>query len=135
LGCFTNINFLAIIFGILFFGTGIRLPVLVNETLGAVANMIGPLYMVIAGMLLGNVDFKKVLTYKRVYIVSFFRMILYPVFALLLLKATSLSTLVPEGTTTNLWTECGKCKYYQHSDNYFVYYYDAFNGNVVSIIK
>lgn len=88
----TNINFLAIILGILFFCTGIKLPAIVNEALGSVADMIGPLYMVIAGVLLGKVDFKEIFTCKRIYMVSFFRMILYPIFPLILLKTTILNT-------------------------------------------
>ncbi|MBP2638649.1 MAG: putative permease [Firmicutes bacterium] len=53
--------------------------------------------MIIAGILIANVNLQEVLTYKRIYLIALFRMIVYPSFALLLLKFTKLSTLHAEG--------------------------------------
>ena len=74
---FFNINIITIIIAI----TG---------TLSSVGAMIGPASMFVIGMLIGGMDLKKVLTNKKAYFISFMRLIVIPLIALLILKVSGL---------------------------------------------
>ena len=52
--------------------------------------MIGPASMFVIGMLIGGMDLKKVLTNKKAYFISFMRLIVIPLIALLILKVSGL---------------------------------------------
>ena len=92
-----NLNIISIFVGILLFFTGIRLPALVNNTLHSVGSMVGPASMIVTGMLFAGMDFKQIFANKRVYFVSFFRLIIVPVIALFLIKCSQLSTFSSNG--------------------------------------
>ncbi len=47
-----NINMISIVVGVILFFTRIRLPLIINDTIGSVGNMIGPASMIVTGMLL-----------------------------------------------------------------------------------
>lgn len=87
-----NINMISIAIGIVLFLTRIHLPAIINNTLSAVGSMIGPASMIVTGMLFAGMDFKQIFANKRVYFVSFFRLIIVPVIALFLIKCSQLST-------------------------------------------
>ena len=53
--------------------------------------------MLVTGMIIGGMDLKKVFTYKRVWLVTFLRLVLLPIPALLLVKFSGLASLVPNG--------------------------------------
>lgn len=92
-----NINMISIAIGIVLFLTRIHLPAIINNTLSAVGSMIGPASMIVTGMLFAGMDFKQIFANKRVYFVSFFRLIIVPVIALFLIKCSQLSTLSSNG--------------------------------------
>ena len=92
-----NVNIISILLGILFFITRIQLPNIINETMGSVSVMIGPISMIVAGMLIGNMNLKQVFSYKRIYLINFLRMILCPVVILLILKYSGLSNFSSDG--------------------------------------
>jgi len=92
-----NINMISIAIGIVFFLTRIHLPAIINNTLSAVGSMIGPASMIVTGMLFAGMDFKQIFANKRVYFVSFFRLIIVPVIALFLIKCSQLSTFSSNG--------------------------------------
>lgn len=75
----------------------IHLPAIINNTLSAVGSMIGPASMIVTGMLFAGMDFKQIFANKRVYFVSFFRLIIVPVIALFLIKCSQLSTFSSNG--------------------------------------
>ena len=52
--------------------------------------MIGPASMIVTGMLFAGMDLKKIFADRRVYFVSFLRMIVVPLIALLLIKISHL---------------------------------------------
>lgn len=81
---------------ILFF-TRIHLPSDINSTLSAVGSMIGPASMIVTGMLFAGMNLKKIFTNKRVYFVSFLRLVIVPVIALILIKCSQLSTFSSNG--------------------------------------
>lgn len=92
-----NINMISIAIGIVLFLTRIHLPEDINSTLSAVGGMIGPASMIVTGMLFAGMDFKQIFANKRVYFVSFFRLIIVPVIALFLIKCSQLSTFSSNG--------------------------------------
>lgn len=92
-----NINMISIAIGIVLFLTRIHLPAIINNTSSAVGSMIGPASMIVTGMLFAGMDFKQIFANKRVYFVSFFRLIIVPVIALFLIKCSQLSTFSSNG--------------------------------------
>lgn len=87
-----NINMISIVIGVILFFTRIHLPSDINSTLSAVGSMIGPASMIVTGMLFAGMNLKKIFTNKRVYFVSFLRLVIVPVIALILIKCSQLST-------------------------------------------
>ena len=87
---FFNINIITIIIAITLFFAKIRLPEIITGTLSSVGAMIGPASMFVIGMLIGGMDLKKVLTNKKAYFISFMRLIVIPLIALLILKVSGL---------------------------------------------
>jgi predicted permease len=81
-----NINMISIFFGILLFITRIQLPDIITKTMESVGAMIGPLCMVVTGMLIGNMSLKQIFEYKRIYLITFLKMIVCPAAILLMLK-------------------------------------------------
>ena len=92
-----NINMISIAIGIVLFLTRIHLPEDINSTLSAVGSMIGPASMIVTGMLFAGMNLKKIFTNKRVYFVSFLRLVIVPVIALILIKCSQLSTFSSNG--------------------------------------
>ena len=84
---FLNVNIISIIAGIVLFLFRIKLPSGVQDVLGMMNNMIGPLGMLLAGMAIAEVPLKKVFTRKRNYLPVVLRLLLYPVLGLFLMKA------------------------------------------------
>ena len=91
-----NVNMIAIFLGILSMVSGIRLPAMLNETLSSIGTMIGPFGMLITGMIVAGMDLKQIFTSKKVYVITFFRMILCPAI-ILLLKLSNAGSLVDNG--------------------------------------
>ena len=96
---FLNVNMISIFIGILFFITRIQLPDIITGTMKSVSATLGPISMVIAGMLIGNMSFKQIFAYKRIYLITFLKMIVCPAIIVLLLKYGGMATLLPEGKT------------------------------------
>lgn len=84
---FLNVNIISIIVGIVLFLFRIKLPAGVQDVLGMMNNMIGPLGMLLAGMAIAEVPLKSIFTKKRNYLSVAFRLLLYPVLGLFLMKA------------------------------------------------
>lgn len=76
---FLNPNVLAIFAGMLLFLTGFQLPEVLASTIDGLGGAIGPLSMLVVGMLIGNMDLKWVFTRKRPYLISALRLVFFPV--------------------------------------------------------
>lgn len=124
-----NINMISIAIGIVLFLTRIHLPAIINNTLSAVGSMIGPASMIVTGMLFADMDFKQIFANKRVYFVSFFRLIIVPVIALFLIKCSQLSTFSSNGNklmlivflaiiTPSASTVTQMCQVYENDSQY-----------------
>lgn len=92
-----NINMISIFFGILIFATRIQLPNILTETMKSVSVTIGPISMIVTGMLIGKMTLKQVFAYKRIYLITFLKMIVCPAVIILLLKFRGMTTLLPNG--------------------------------------
>ena len=89
-----NINMISIFIGILLFFTKIHLPEIINDSISSVGNMIG---MIVTGMLFAGMDLKQIFTNKKVYFISVLRLIVLPVFALILIKLSHLAAFSADG--------------------------------------
>lgn len=81
-----NVNIIAIAVGVVFMLCGIRLPVFVKDITSSLGGMLGNVGMLIAGILAAQVDFKKMIRNKRLYLVLAMRMIVCPAVVLVILK-------------------------------------------------
>ena len=84
---FLNVNIISIIAGIVLFLFRIKLPAGVQDVLGMMNDMIGPLGMLLAGMAIAEVPLKSIFTKRRNYLSVALRLLLYPVLGLFLMKA------------------------------------------------
>ena len=84
-----NPNILAILFGVFLFFTKISLPAPLSLAISDLGKMIGPISMLITGIVLGTMSFKKILSYKRIYMITAFRLLLFPSIYLLLISILS----------------------------------------------
>ena len=92
-----NVNVVASVIGILMFALKIQLPSLIIETMDSMSATIAPICMIVAGMLIAGMDVKDCLKNQRLYIITFLKMIVFPCFALILLKFTNLSSMAKNG--------------------------------------
>ncbi len=95
----TNPNLIAIGVGLVLFFAKIKLPTIASNAVNSLASIIGPLSMLMTGMLLAAVDFKKVFTNGRIYLLTLLRMVVCPGVAVAFLKFSGLANLVPGGET------------------------------------
>lgn len=94
-----NINIIAIVAGMTMFLLNIKLPSTIASTLSTLGSMLGPLAMLVAGMLIASIPFKTIITDKRIYLVSFLRLILIPLILLIVIKLCDFSSWVEHGFT------------------------------------
>lgn len=81
-----NVNIISIIAGVVLFIFRIQLLSGAQDVLNMMNNMIGPLGMLLAGMVIAEVPLKTVFTRKRSYLSAALRLFIYPVFVLILMK-------------------------------------------------
>ena len=70
----TNINMIAILAGAALFLLHIQLPAVIEDSLDMVGSAIGPISMIILGMLMAGMNFKKILGYRRLWLVTALRL-------------------------------------------------------------
>lgn len=92
-----NINMISIFIGVILFFTGIRLPEIIGNTLASVGTMIGPASMIVTGMLFAGMNLKQIFANKRVYFITFLRLIAVPLIALVLIKLSNLASFSTDG--------------------------------------
>ena len=92
-----NVNVIASIIGILMFALKIQLPSLITETMDSMSATIAPICMIVAGMLIAGMDVKDCLKKNRLYVITFLKMIIFPLFAVVLFKFTNLSSMAKNG--------------------------------------
>ena len=93
----TNVNIVSIIIGAALFLLHIELPDIIKGTLDMAGEMIGPLGMMLAGMVIADTPVLKLFTTKRNYLATFIRLIVYPLIVLAVFKLSGAAALVPDG--------------------------------------
>lgn len=73
-----NVNLIAIVVGIILFFFHIKLPVILSDTINSLASLIGPVSMIMLGMLLTEVDWKALFTSRRIYLMTALKMLVLP---------------------------------------------------------
>ncbi len=86
-----NPAIIAVAAGLACFVLQIRLPSIVNEPLTMIADMNTPIAMIIAGASLAQSDFLHSLKNKRLYLISFLKLIVFPAACLIILWLLPLS--------------------------------------------
>lgn len=74
-----NPNIIAIVIGLILFFSGIRIPAAMESAVEGFGGAIGPVSMLVVGMLIGNMELKWVFTRKRPYLICALRLIIFPV--------------------------------------------------------
>lgn len=91
-----NPNILGIVLGLILFFGRIHLPEPVLVAMSSVAGMVGPASMLLIGMLMADADLKKILSSARVYAICTGRLLIYPLFILLLILVSGYLQVYPE---------------------------------------
>lgn len=94
---FANINMLAIALGILSLISGLHFPGPVKDAIDSVGGMVGPLAMLVTGMLIASMDFRAMLSYKRIWLVTFLRLLLCPALVLAVVKYSGMASWAAAG--------------------------------------
>lgn len=101
---FFNVNVIAIIVGLCMFFLQIQLPSLVLTTIDKVGSMMGPIAMIVIGMLIGNMNFRDVFREKRTYLICFMRLVVFPLIIVIVLKLSGLTSLTTDASQIFLIT-------------------------------
>ena len=97
-----NINIWSIMMGLVMFAFQIKLPDTINGTLSSVGMFIGPNAMLIAGMLIASIPLRELFSSKRIYLVTFLRLLVIPLFLMVVVKLCGFSGWVQNGETITL---------------------------------
>lgn len=100
----SNINIIAILIGFAILAFGIKLPKIVQDAIDSVSVMIGPASMMMIGMMLAGMDLKQIFANKRIWLISFLRLIFAPLMFILFLRLTGFGASVPNADTILLIT-------------------------------
>lgn len=106
---FLNINVLAIITGICLFIFQIHLPDIIVGTMDKVGGMIGPLAMIVIGMLIGEMNLKDIFEEKRTYLIAFMRLVVFPLIIVFIFKISGLTHLTADANQILLITTLAAC--------------------------
>lgn len=100
----TNVNMVAIFIGLALLLLGIKLPSLVRETMDSFGSMVGPLSMLVTGMLFAELDVRAILRNRRVWLVAALRLVVVPLAGIAFLKFSGIAGLVADGQSILLIT-------------------------------
>lgn len=94
-----NVNILAISLGCLMFLFRIQLPGIVQDAFSMAGNTVGPMAMLITGMVMADIDLKRLKAYRRIWKPVLLRLVILPVILVCLAKFTNMAALAPHGET------------------------------------
>ncbi len=90
-----NPNILSAVVGLLLFFTNTRLPGILGTTVKSVGSTIGPVCMIMIGMIMAEADLKRTFLSKRNWLVCAGRLIIYPSLMILVLFVTRVTHIIP----------------------------------------
>lgn len=85
-----NCNMIAIYIGIILFFARITLPGIIGTTVESFSSCIGPVSMLVIGMLMGNVNLKWAFSQKRPYLIEAMRLLIFPLTLATIAKVSTL---------------------------------------------
>ncbi|GAB2044542.1 AEC family transporter [Agathobaculum sp. TL06] len=94
---FLNVNIIAIVAGCALFLLRVPLPALINDTLGTLGDMFGPLGMLLAGMVIADTPLRRLFTTPRNYLPVLLRLLAFPLVTVLLLRISGAAGWVADG--------------------------------------
>ena len=97
-----GVNMISVYIGLFLFFTGLRLPDPVQQAMSSVGSMIGPSAMIVTGMIMAGVNFRELLSFRRLPFTAIMRLVVFPLIALAILKFTPLASLAPGNGTSVL---------------------------------
>ena len=100
----TNPNMIAVVAGLVLFLTPLQLPDVLADTMTSMARAVGPVSMIMLGMALADIEWKKIFTGKRVYSMVLARMVLLPLVAVFFLRTWGMMSSVPDSRSILLVT-------------------------------
>lgn len=93
-----NINLIAVVVGGIMFAFNIRLTGVLDVFVTDMGQLIGPLAMLITGMIVGGMKLPEIVKNPRVWLITGIRLLLLPAMTCAILKFSGLATLAPNGT-------------------------------------
>ena len=88
---------MAVAAGLLLMVSGFSLPEPISIAFSDVAAMIGPLSMMITGMVVGSMNFRDLFANKRIFVVLLFRMVVCSGLAVLFAVCSGIAGAIPSG--------------------------------------
>ena len=102
LKAFANPMFAALILGMIIGLAGITLPKPIMSVITSAGNCMSPIAMLLTGITVANMDFKKVLSMKSIYAVTFVRLIIFPLIFIGVFKFVPMSQTIMVCTICSL---------------------------------
>ena len=94
-----NVNILAIMLGLFLFIFQLRLPTVIGSAFSMAGDTIGPVAMLIIGMLMAGIDMQRLRSYRKIWKPVLLRLIVLPVILVCVAKYSGLAALAPHGET------------------------------------
>lgn len=88
-----NINVICTLLGLALFIFNLKLPGMIGDACHTLGSTIGPVSMILTGMLIGGADLRRVFSRGRNYLMAALRLLAYPALLVLALKATGLTAI------------------------------------------
>ena len=88
-----NINIIVSVGAFLMFAAGIHFPQIIQDTLSMVSGMIGPVSMLIVGMLIGGADIKKIFSSMGIWKTLAMRLIGFPLLMMVIIRLLNIRSL------------------------------------------
>ncbi len=93
----TNPNIIAMLLGLILFFARIRLPGILGAAITKTGACIGPVSMMVIGILIASANLKTVFTSRRSLLICFMRLIAIPLLTILMLWLTRIPYLIDQG--------------------------------------
>ena len=94
-----NVNILAIMLGLFLFVFQLRLPGVIQSAFSMAGDTIGPVAMLIIGMLMAGIYMQRLRSYRQIWKPVLLRLIVLPVILVCVAKYSGLAALAPHGET------------------------------------
>lgn len=91
----TNPNVIAIVVGVVMFATHIKLPSILGTTVSNMGSIVGPVCMLMLGMIMADADLKSTFLSVRNWIVCAMRLVVFPFVIIILIRVSTVTEHLP----------------------------------------